>query len=60
MAIVIEDEDGLHSFGVGYGVGWGAAFFFLASSICMCLDELITRCARLRCFNKNNEDDTRL
>lgn len=41
--IAIESEAHLtpHEYGPGYVLGWLAIFVFLASSLCMCLDEIM-------------------
>ncbi|XP_041377378.1 uncharacterized protein LOC121389795 [Gigantopelta aegis] len=50
IAIELDGQILSHRYGIGYGLGWGGAFFFLAAAVCMTLDELVRESARTRCF----------
>lgn len=49
ISVEIDSSVANHSYGVGYGLGWGGAIFFLAAAICMSLDDLVRECSRSRC-----------
>lgn len=38
-----------HRYGIGYGLGWAGAFFFLAAAVCMSLDDLVRESSRAKC-----------
>ncbi|KAI8795998.1 hypothetical protein BgiMline_029698 [Biomphalaria glabrata] len=38
-----------HQYGVGYGLGWGGALFFLAAAVCMSLDDIVRQSSRTKC-----------
>ena len=53
-----------HTYGAGYGFGWGSAFFFLVSAFCMSLDEVVresskAKCCKL-CFKSRNSERAEL
>ncbi|GFO22029.1 endoglucanase [Plakobranchus ocellatus] len=49
ISVEIDSSVASHRYGLGYGLGWGGAFFFLAAAICMSLDDLVRECSRSRC-----------
>ncbi|KAK2143941.1 hypothetical protein LSH36_798g01048 [Paralvinella palmiformis] len=62
VAIEVKEDLSEHSFGVGYGLGWVASMFFLASALCMCLDDLVRAFARglCKCCRRDSGGDTRV
>lgn len=63
VALTMEKKMVEFSFGAGYCLGWGAAFFFYAAATCMCLDDLVRTLARGPCAccrrnNKNSNNNT--
>ena len=48
-AIELERKVSQHSYGVGFGLGWGAVFFFLLAALCMCLDDVVRTVAKCCC-----------
>ncbi|XP_067658172.1 uncharacterized protein [Haliotis asinina] len=49
VAVELDHTILSHRYGIGYGLGWGGAFFFFAAAICMTLDELVRESARVKC-----------
>lgn len=49
MSIELDKSIEGHRYGIGYGLGWGAAFFFYAAALCMSLDELVRASSRAKC-----------
>ncbi|XP_070206529.1 trichohyalin-like [Littorina saxatilis] len=49
IAIEIDRNISSHRYGIGYGLGWGGAFFFLAAAVCMSLDDLVREASRAKC-----------
>ena len=62
VALVVDEDSTVHTFGVGYGLGWVSAVFFLASALCMCLDDLVRAVARglCKCCRRDGGSDTRV
>ena len=49
VAIEMDQSISTHRYGLGYGLGWGGAFFFLAAAVCMSLDDLVRESSRAKC-----------
>ena len=49
IAVEIDRNISSHRYGIGYGLGWGGAFFFLAAAVCMSLDDLVREASRTKC-----------
>lgn len=47
--IETDNKIGSHTYGSGYGLGWGGAFFFLTAALCMSLDELVRESSKAKC-----------
>ena len=63
VAISTDATIGSHTYGSGYGLGWGGTAFYYAASFCMSLDELVRESAQNKCCraifwrSRNSEDD---
>ncbi|XP_052759673.1 uncharacterized protein LOC128202671 isoform X2 [Mya arenaria] len=63
VAISTDETIQSHTYGSGYGLGWGGTAFFFAASFCMSLDELVRESAQNKCCryifwrSRNNDDD---
>ena len=60
IAIAMDDSIHSHTYGSGYGLGWGGTAFFFAASLCMSLDELVressqNKCCRYLCWRRRND-----
>ncbi|XP_053378552.1 uncharacterized protein LOC128548156 [Mercenaria mercenaria] len=62
-AVAISTDESIHShtYGSGYGLGWGGTAFFFAASFCMSLDELVresaqNKCCRYLCWRSRSND----
>lgn len=49
VAISTDESIRSHTYGSGYGLGWGGTAFFFAASFCMSLDELVRESAQNKC-----------
>ncbi|BFZ23941.1 hypothetical protein BsWGS_26980 [Bradybaena similaris] len=49
LAVELDSSIRSHRYGLGYGLGWGGAFFFLAAAVCMSLDDLVRESSRAKC-----------
>lgn len=49
VAISMDASIHSHTYGSGYGLGWGGTAFFFAASFCMSLDELVRESAQNKC-----------
>lgn len=49
IALAIDEAVTSHSYGSGYGLGWGGSAFFFAASFCMSLDDLVRESAQNKC-----------
>ena len=55
VAIELERRMAVHTYGVGFGLGWGASFFFLAAALCMSLDDVVRTLARVCCPSEDRD-----
>ncbi|XP_060574753.1 uncharacterized protein LOC132732356 [Ruditapes philippinarum] len=61
VAISMDESIRSHTYGSGYGLGWGGTAFFFAASFCMSLDELVresaqNKCCRYLCWRSRSND----
>ncbi|KAK3592582.1 hypothetical protein CHS0354_018850 [Potamilus streckersoni] len=49
IAIEVDPTINNHTYGTGYGLGWGGTVFFFLASFCMSLDDLVRESSNAKC-----------
>ena len=49
-----------HTYGVGFGLGWGASLFFLSAALCMSIDDVMRTLAKCCCSTDQDGATTKV